>query len=66
MEAGLWSPEAMTDDVDLTLRIQAKKWAVGFEPHALCWILMPETFAGLWKQRVRWSEGGSQAMINAT
>ncbi|MBT8530047.1 poly-beta-1,6 N-acetyl-D-glucosamine synthase [Polynucleobacter paneuropaeus] len=66
MEAGLWSPEAMTDDVDLTLRIQAKKWAVGFEPHALCWILMPETFSGLWKQRVRWSEGGSQAMINAT
>ena len=45
MEAGLWTPEAMTDDVDLTLRVQAKGWAVGFEPHAICWILMPETLA---------------------
>jgi len=66
MEAGLWTPEAMTDDVDLTLRVQAKGWAVGFEPHALCWILMPETIGGLWKQRVRWSEGGSQAALSAT
>jgi len=49
MEAGLWAPEAMTDDVDLTLRIEAKSWVVGFEPHALCWILMPETLLGLWK-----------------
>ena len=66
MEAGLWTPEAMTDDVDLTLRIQAKNWSVGFEPHALCWILMPETLVGLWKQRVRWSEGGSQATLGVT
>jgi len=66
LEAGLWAPEAMTDDVDLTLRIQAKGWAVGFEPNALCWILMPETLGGLWKQRVRWSEGGSQAALSAT
>ena len=66
MEAGLWAPQAMTDDVDLTLRVEAKGWAVGFEPHALCWILMPETLGGLWKQRVRWSEGGSQAALSAT
>jgi len=66
MEAGLWAPSAMTDDVDLTLRVEAKGWAVGFEPHALCWILMPETLSGLWKQRVRWSEGGSQAALSAT
>jgi len=66
LEAGLWAPAAMTDDVDLTFRIQAKGWQVGFEPHALCWILMPETFKGLWRQRLRWSEGGSQAAIGAT
>ena len=66
MQAGLWAPAAMTDDVDLTFRVQAKGWAVGFEPHALCWILMPETLQGLWKQRVRWSEGGSQAALGAT
>jgi len=66
MEAGLWAPEALTDDVDITLRIQVKGWHISFEPHALCWILMPETLGGLWKQRVRWSEGGAQAALGAT
>lgn len=66
MEAGLWTPEAMTDDVDLTLRVQVKGWNATFEPHALCWILMPERLQGLWRQRVRWSEGGSQAALGVT
>lgn len=66
LEAGLWSPEAMTDDVDLTLRVQIKGWSVTFEPHAICWILMPETLMGLWRQRLRWSEGGAQAVLKTT
>lgn len=64
LEAGLWSPQAMTDDVDLTLRIQVAGWHVVFEPNAVCWILMPETLKGLWKQRLRWAEGGSQAALS--
>ena len=63
MEVGFWSPEALTDDVDVTLRIQLAGWRAVFEPRALCWILMPETLRGLWKQRLRWSEGGSQAIF---
>ena len=66
MEAGFWSPGAMTDDVDLTLRIQSAGWDVAFEPKALCWILMPEKLKGLWRQRLRWSEGGSQAVLKVT
>jgi biofilm PGA synthesis N-glycosyltransferase PgaC len=66
IEAGLWNPAAMTDDVDLTLRLQTKGWDVGFEPSALCWILMPEKLIGLWRQRVRWSEGGALATIGVT
>lgn len=63
LEAGLWDPNAMTDDVDLTLRIQIAGWNVVFEPNAICWILMPETLKGLWRQRLRWAEGGSQASL---
>jgi len=63
LDAGLWTPQAITDDVDLTLRIQIRGWKVTFEPNALCWILMPEKLRGLWKQRVRWAEGGAQASI---
>jgi poly-beta-1,6-N-acetyl-D-glucosamine synthase len=36
---------------------------VRFEPRALCWILMPETLSGLWKQRVRWAMGGVQVIL---
>jgi biofilm PGA synthesis N-glycosyltransferase PgaC len=56
----------MTDDVDLTLRLQVAGWRVTFEPHALCWILMPEKLRGLWRQRVRWAEGGAQAVMSVT
>jgi biofilm PGA synthesis N-glycosyltransferase PgaC len=65
MEVGFWSPEALTDDVDVTLRIQLAGWRAVFEPRALCWILMPETLRGLWKQRLRWSEGGTQALLSS-
>jgi len=62
-EAGWWSAESLTDDVELTWRLQLAGWRIEFEPKALCWILMPETLRGLWRQRVRWSEGGTHTMF---
>src|SRR3954462_8093221 len=63
-EAGWWSPATLTDDVDVTWRIQIAGWTVAYEPKALCWILMPETLRGLWRQRLRWSEGGAQTILS--
>ena len=65
-EAGWWSPAALTDDVEVTWRMQLAGWRVAFEPKALCWILMPETIKGLWRQRLRWAEGGMQSVLAAT
>jgi len=65
-DAGWWSPGTLTDDVEVTWRIQIAGWRVAFEPKALCWILMPETLRGLWRQRLRWSEGGTQTVIEST
>jgi biofilm PGA synthesis N-glycosyltransferase PgaC len=62
-DAGWWSPATLTDDVDMTWRIQIAGWTVAYEPKALCWILMPETLRGLWRQRLRWSEGGTQTVL---
>ncbi len=62
-EAGWWSAETLTDDVDLTWRLQISGWHVAFEAKAMCWILMPETLRGLWHQRLRWSEGGTHAVL---
>jgi biofilm PGA synthesis N-glycosyltransferase PgaC len=62
-EAGWWSAETLTDDVELTWRLQLAGWHVAYEPQAVCWILMPETVKGLWRQRLRWSEGGTQTLL---
>ena len=63
-EVGYWSPEKLTEDVDISWKLQLAGWEVHFEPRALCWILMPETFGGLWKQRLRWSMGGTQVLLD--
>jgi biofilm PGA synthesis N-glycosyltransferase PgaC len=63
-EAGWWSPRTITDDIDVTWRVQVAGWRVVFEPNAIVWILMPETLKGLWNQRLRWAEGGAQMMVD--
>jgi biofilm PGA synthesis N-glycosyltransferase PgaC len=63
-EAGWWSPRTITDDIDVTWRVQVAGWGVVYEPNAIVWILMPETLRGLWKQRLRWAEGGAQMMAD--
>ena len=63
-EVGYWSPEKLTEDVDISWKLQLAGWEIHFEPRALCWILMPETISGLWKQRLRWSMGGTQVLLD--
>ncbi|HQD82119.1 MAG TPA: glycosyltransferase, partial [Quisquiliibacterium sp.] len=46
-DVGYWSNDILTEDVDMSWKLQARHWDIRFEPKALCWILMPETFKGL-------------------
>lgn len=57
---GYWTTDMITEDIDVSWRLQLNHWEVRYEPNALCWILMPETFAGLWRQRLRWAQGGME------
>ena len=61
---GYWNELTITEDIDISWRLQVKHWDIRFEPHALCWILMPETLGGLFKQRLRWAVGGGEAFKN--
>jgi len=63
-DAGWWSPHTLTDDVDVTWRVQRAGWRIAYQPNAIVWILMPETLRGLWRQRLRWAEGGGQMLID--
>jgi biofilm PGA synthesis N-glycosyltransferase PgaC len=60
---GYWDLDMVTDDIDVSWKLQLDHWSIRFESNALCWILMPETLKGLWKQRLRWAQGGVEVII---
>lgn len=59
---GYWSTDMVTEDIDVSWALQRDHWDVRYEPNALCWILMPETLRGLWRQRLRWAQGGIEVL----
>jgi len=60
-DAGYWSPETVTEDIDISWKLQLRYWDIRYEPRAITWILVPETLRSLWKQRLRWAQGGFEA-----
>ncbi len=62
-KVGYWSLDMVTEDIDISWKLQLDHWDIRFEPNALCWILTPETLTGLWKQRLRWAQGGAEVLL---
>jgi len=62
-DVGYWNTDMVTEDIDISWQLQMRAWDVRYEPNALCWILMPETLGGLWKQRLRWAQGGVEVIL---
>jgi biofilm PGA synthesis N-glycosyltransferase PgaC len=60
---GGWDPSQLTEDIDLTWRLQRAGWRVGFAARALVWTAMPDRLAPLWRQRLRWARGGLQVLL---
>ncbi|GED23524.1 poly-beta-1,6-N-acetyl-D-glucosamine synthase [Halomonas halmophila] len=63
MQVQGWSTDMITEDIDVSWKLQLSGWQVRYEPRALCWVLMPETLRGLYKQRLRWAQGGAEAFL---
>ena len=63
MECGFWDRDMMTEDIAVTWKLEKNFWDVRYEPRALCWMLVPETVKGLWRQRKRWAEGGLEVIF---
>ncbi|ATD67390.1 MULTISPECIES: poly-beta-1,6-N-acetyl-D-glucosamine synthase [Luteimonas] len=63
-DVGFWSDRMVTEDIDISWRLQLAGWDIRYEPNALCWILMPETIRGLWAQRLRWACGGVEVLLS--
>jgi biofilm PGA synthesis N-glycosyltransferase PgaC len=62
-EVGYWSSDTVTEDVDISWKLQLAYWGILYEPRAVCWILVPESIRGLWRQRLRWARGGMEAAL---
>src|SRR5690606_12244056 len=60
---GYWADDMVTEDIDISWRLQMEHWDIRYEPNALAWILMPETLRGLWRQRLRWARGGAEVLL---
>ena len=62
LSVGFWSHDMYTEDIDVSWKLNLRFWDIRYEPRAICWILMPETLRGLWRQRLRWARGGSEVL----
>ncbi len=63
LDVGFWSNNMVTEDIDISWKLQLRRWDVRYEPRALCWILVPETLKGIFRQRLRWSQGGNEVLL---
>lgn len=63
LKIGGWSDNMITDDIDVSWKTQIAGYNIAYEPRALCWVLMPETIRGLYRQRLRWAQGGAEVIL---
>lgn len=59
---GFWDIDMITEDIDVTWKLEKKFWDIRYEPRAVCWIFVPEMLRGLWRQRLRWAQGGIEVL----
>jgi len=62
VDAGLFSSDMATEDIDMTWKLQRRFWDVRYEASAVVWMEVPPTLGELWKQRRRWARGLAQVL----
>lgn len=61
-DVGGYSPDMPTEDIELTWKLQKRHYDVRYEPRAICWMTVPLSWRGLWRQRLRWARGLAQVL----
>jgi biofilm PGA synthesis N-glycosyltransferase PgaC len=62
VSARFWETDMVTEDIDITWKLEKRFWDIRYEPRAICWVRVPETTRGVWRQRVRWAQGGVEVL----
>lgn len=69
IEVGGYDPQAVGEDMELVVRIhrklklQGRRYHIGFIPDPVCWTDAPERLKDLASQRTRWHHGLGQALM---
>ena len=58
-EAGGWSADTLTEDLDLSYRAQLAGWRFVYLPHVVVPAELPETLAAFRRQQARWTQGAA-------
>jgi len=62
-DAGGWTHDTLTEDLDLSYRAQLRGWRVLFLPDVVCPAELPVQIAGFKAQQRRWATGTIQATL---
>ena len=61
---GGWNEEALTEDIDLSIRYALRGWTVHYCEDVVVWEEAVPTWRGLIQQRTRWSEGSLRCLFD--
>ena len=62
-DAGGWTADTLTEDLDLSYRSQLKGWHLEYVPHVVVPAEIPETYSAFKSQQFRWAKGSIQTAI---
>ena len=64
VDVGGWNNKAITDDLDLSMRLLVSNWDIRFCPDAFVWEEGVTTVKALLRQRRRWAEGSIRRYLD--
>jgi cellulose synthase/poly-beta-1,6-N-acetylglucosamine synthase-like glycosyltransferase len=63
LDAGGWSHDTLTEDLDLSYRAQLRGWRIVYRPDIVCPAELPVLVTGFKSQQRRWAKGSIQTAI---
>ena len=60
LDAGGWHADTLTEDLDLSIRAQLKKWKIAYLEDNVAPAELPSEIGGLKSQQYRWMKGGAE------
>jgi cellulose synthase/poly-beta-1,6-N-acetylglucosamine synthase-like glycosyltransferase/mono/diheme cytochrome c family protein len=60
LDAGGWSQDTLTEDLDLSYRAQLRGWRIVYRPEIVCPAELPVLVGGFKSQQRRWAKGSIQ------